>query len=108
MALCSVQAGADIEIELVIHYQMLASKRKTEAVKVAILPEVQCSIQPGLQVHVLLPTCSSAPACAASIHVFYVKPVFLQWHIFCTAAGLPWDHVDQSLDMFAAAACAES
>lgn len=41
----SVQAGANVEIELVIHYQLLATKRKSEAApKVANLPEVHRSL----------------------------------------------------------------
>lgn len=39
MSLCP-QAGADVEIELVIRYQLLATKRKAEPAKVAVMPEV--------------------------------------------------------------------
>ena len=58
LALGCIQAGADVEIELVIHYQMLATKRKTEAVKVAVLPEVQHPFHPGLHMPASLLTLS--------------------------------------------------
>lgn len=73
LALCYTQAGADVEIELVIHYQMLATKRKTEAVKVAVLPEVYHPIPPWIAYASI--TCNTptfAPAPVISVTVQHV------------------------------------